>query len=162
MHPYESSLAAHPFFQGLDPAYLRLICDCAKEACFAAGEVIFHQGDEADRFYLLEAGKVALEVFTPERGTVTIQTVGAGEVLGASWLLPPYIWTYEAVAAEGARTIAFNAICLRGACEEDHDLGYELMKRFARVLVQRLTAARLQLLDVYANPEVDHRMLTTE
>lgn len=158
MHPFEPTLAAHPFFEGLDSAYLRLICDCAKEACFAAGEVIFHQGDEADRFYLVEEGKAALQVFTPERGVVTIQTIGGGEVLGASWLFPPYLWTYEAVATEATRTLAFNAICLRGACEEDHDLGYELMKRFARILVQRLTAARLQLLDVYANPGADRRM----
>jgi CRP/FNR family transcriptional regulator, cyclic AMP receptor protein len=152
MHPNESSVTHHPFFQGLESAYVRLICDCAKEACFAAGEVIFHQGDEANRFYLLEEGRVALEVFTPERGVVTIQTLGAGEVLGASWLFPPYLWTYEARASEQTRAIAFNATCLRGACEDDHDLGYELMKRFAHILVQRLTAARLQILDVYANP----------
>jgi CRP/FNR family transcriptional regulator, cyclic AMP receptor protein len=154
-HPFEPSVAHHPFFQGLEPATIRLICDCAKEACFAAGEVIFHQGDEANRFYLLEKGRVALEVFTPERGVVTIQTLGSGEVLGASWLFPPYLWTYEARASEPTRAIAFNAGCLRGACEEDHDLGYELMKRFAQLLVQRLTAARLQLLDVYANPDAD-------
>jgi CRP-like cAMP-binding protein len=154
MNPYESTLSDHPFFQGLQMEYIRLIGDCAKEACFAAGEIIFHQGDDANRFYLVEEGRVALEVFTPERGVVTIQTIGPGEVLGASWLFPPYLWTYEATAVQRTRTVAFNANCLRAACEEDHDLGYELMKRFARILVERLAAARLQLLDVYANPQI--------
>lgn len=153
MNPYESTLAAHPFFHELDIETIRLISDCATETCFGPGEVIFHQGEEANRFYLLQEGRVALELFVPERGVVTIQTLGSGELLGASWLFPPYLWTYEATATERTRAIAFNANCLRGACEEDHDLGYELMKRFARILVERLTATRLQLLDVYANPE---------
>jgi CRP/FNR family cyclic AMP-dependent transcriptional regulator len=148
----ESDLAALPFFAGLETHYLRLISDCALEACFDSGDTIFKHGEPADRFYIIEKGCAALEIFAPERGIVTIQTLGQEDVIGASWLFPPYVRHYDARAIQFTRTLAFNALCLRTACEDDHDLGYELMKRFARLLIDRLNAARLQLLDVYANP----------
>ena len=90
-----------------------------------------------------------MELSAPGRGTVTFQTVGAGEILGVSWLIPPYRWTYDARAIELTRAIGIDAACLRGKCEADHDLGYEMMKRFMPVLIQRLQATRLQILDVY-------------
>ena len=141
-----------PFLSGLDFVYIQLITDCASQTCFNAGETIFRQGEAAERFYLIEEGQVSLEIFIPERGIVTLQTLGPGDILGASWLFPPYLWQYDARALQFTRSRAFNALCLRAACEDDHDLGYELMKRFARLMVQRLNATRLQLLDVYANP----------
>jgi hypothetical protein len=88
-------------------------------------------------------------VTTPGRGSITFQTVGVGEIVGVSWLVPPYRWTYDARALELTRAIAMDAGCLRGKCEQDHDLGYEVMKRFVPVLVERLQATRLQILDVY-------------
>jgi CRP/FNR family transcriptional regulator, cyclic AMP receptor protein len=148
----EMDLAQLSFLTGLEPTYIRLISDCASQACFDTGDTIFRQGEPAERFYIIEEGRVGLEIFTPERGIVTIQTLGPGDVLGASWLFPPYVWHYDARALQYTRSRAFNALCLRAACEDDHDLGYELMKRFAKIMVQRLNAARLQLLDVYANP----------
>ena len=152
MCAFERDLAALPFFSGLEPLYLRLISDCASQACFDPGDAIFLQGEPAERFYIIEEGLVALQLFSPDRGILTIQTLGPGEVLGASWLFPPYVCQYDARALHFTRTVAFNALCLRGACEEDHDLGYDLMKRFARLMVDRLNATRFQLLDVYANP----------
>jgi CRP-like cAMP-binding protein len=152
MSALESDLSALPFFAGLEPLYLRLISDCSSQACFDPGELIFQQGGRADRFYIIQEGRVALEVFSSDRGPLTIQTLAPGDVVGASWLFPPYLWQYDARALEPVRMTAFNAVCLRAACDQDHDLGYDLMKRFARLMVERLNAARFQLLDVYANP----------
>ncbi len=149
MRTLESLLAEHPFFKGLDPRYLELLAGCASNVRFNAGEFIFREGGEANQFYLIRHGKVALEVFVPERGPVTIQTIDAGDVLGWSWLFPPYRWHFDARAVELTRAIAFDGQCLRTKCDEDHDLGYELMKRFARIITERLQATRLQLLDVY-------------
>ena len=92
---------------------------------------------------------MALEIKAPGRGAITFQTLGEGEVVGVSWLIPPYRWSYDAKALELIRAIAMDAACLRGKCEADHDLGYEMMKRFMPVLIQRLQATRLQILDVY-------------
>jgi len=152
MSALEQDLGALPFFAGLEPVYLRLIADCASLACYDPGEPIFRQGGQADRFYIVGEGRVALEIFSSDRGILTIQTLASGDVVGASWLFPPYIWQYDARALEFTRLLAFNAVCLRAACDQDHDLGYDLMKRFARLMVERLNAARFQLLDVYANP----------
>ena len=116
---------------------------------FDAEQYILHEGEEATNFYIIHQGKVALEIFTSDRGPITIQTIGEGDVLGWSWLIPPYHWHYDARAIEPTSAIALDAKCLRAKCEEDHDLGYELLKRFAHVITQRLEATRLQLLDVY-------------
>ncbi len=152
MSAFERDLGSLPFFAGLDPTYVRLISDCASQACFEPGDYIFQQGRQADRFYIIEEGRVALEIFSSDRGVLTIQTLAPGEVVGASWLFPPYVWQYDARALQYTRTAAFNAVCLRAACDGDHDLGYDLMKRFAKLMVERLNATRFQLLDVYANP----------
>jgi CRP/FNR family transcriptional regulator, cyclic AMP receptor protein len=80
---------------------------------------------------------------------LTIQTLGVGEVLGWSWLFPPYRWLFDARTIELTRAIALDGKCLRAKCDEDHHLGYEMVKRFAQVIIERLQASRLQLLDVY-------------
>jgi CRP-like cAMP-binding protein len=90
-----------------------------------------------------------VELFAPQRGAVAIDTYGEGDVLGWSWLIPPYHWRFDARAIEPTRAISLDARCMRTKCENDHDLGYELMKRFARIIEQRLDATRWQLLDVY-------------
>ncbi len=149
IHTLEAILAEHPFFKDLDPRYLQLIVGCAANVRFEAGRFIFHEGDEANQFYLLRHGSVSLEVFVPERGPLIIQTLGEGDVLGWSWLFPPYRWVFDARAVSLTRAIALDGACLRKKCEEDHELGYELLKRFAQIIMERLQATRLQLLDVY-------------
>jgi CRP/FNR family transcriptional regulator, cyclic AMP receptor protein len=145
----EGVLAGHPFFSGMAPHYLQLAVGCAANVRFNAGELIFRQGYDAEHFYLIRAGKVALEIHVPGRGGVTIQTLGAGEVLGWSWLVPPYNWRFDGRAAEVTRAIVFDGKCLRGKCEEDHELGYELQKRVIAILGEHLDATRFRLLDVY-------------
>jgi CRP-like cAMP-binding protein len=145
----ERIVKEHPFFAGLQESLCKLVCGCAKNVRFEAGQFLFHEGEPANEFYLLRHGRVSLELHAPERGPVTFQTLGPGEVVGVSWLIPPYRWTYDAKALELVRAIAMDASCMRQKCEADHDLGYEMMKRFMPVLIQRLQATRLQILDVY-------------
>ena len=152
MEGLQRIIKEHPFFAGLDPAFCDLICGCARNARFEAGEYLFHEGNAADQFYLLRHGRVALQLTAPGRGALTFQTLGEDEVVGVSWLIPPYRWTFDAKALELVRAIALDAACLRNKCETDHHLGYEMMKRFMPVLIQRLQATRLQILDVYGVP----------
>jgi len=151
MQTLEPVLAEHPFFQGLAPEYLRVLVGCASNVRFEAGQQIFREGEEANEFYLIRHGKVALEVYVPGRGSITIQTLGVGEILGWSWLVPPYQWRFDARAVELVRAIALDGKCLRTKCEDDPRLGFALLKRFAHVMTERLQATRLQLLDVYGN-----------
>ena len=146
MEGLERIVREHSFFAGMRPEYTDLITGCAKNVRFEPGEYLFREGETADQLYLLRAGSVALEVDTDD-GPVTLQTVGESEIVGASWLVPPYRRGLSARAMELTRAIALDAACLRGKCEEDHDLGYEMMKRFMPILIQRLRAARLQILD---------------
>ena len=143
-------LAQHPFFKGLDQQKLQFIAGCALNVRFDEGKFLFREGEDANTFYVIRAGKVAIEIFSPKRGALTIQTLGEGDVLGWSWLFPPYRWHFDAKALELTRAISLDGKCLRDKCEEDHDLGYELMKRFSDVMIQRLQATRLQVLDLYA------------
>jgi CRP-like cAMP-binding protein len=151
MQTLESLIAAEPFFAGLDTEWTSLLAGCAGNVHFEAGSTIFRQGDSADAFYLLRQGSVALETFVPSRGPVVIGTLEAGEVLGWSWLFAPYRWHFDARAVGVVRATGFDGACLRGKCDDDPRLGYELMRRFAAVMIDRLQWTRLQLLDVYGN-----------
>ena len=149
METLEPLLTAHPFFRGLAPGDIQFLTGCAKNARFEAGQVIFREGEDADQFYLIRDGRVALEVFTPGRGSAPILTLGTGDVLGWSWLVPPYKWRFDARAIETTRAFALDGKCLREKCDQDPRLGYELLKRVAAVMAERLHATRLQMLDVY-------------
>lgn len=151
MQTLEPILAEHPFFKNLDPEILKVITGCATNVVFKAGEFIFREEGDAQEFYLIRKGQVALEIYAPGRGPITLQTLHDGNILGWSWLVPPYQWHFDARAVEETRAIALNGRCLRTKCEECHELGYELMKRFAFVVTQRIEALTLQLLDIYGN-----------
>jgi CRP-like cAMP-binding protein len=148
----EHIIRDHPFFAGLDEQYLALLSGCAKNVRFEADAYLFREGEPADQFYLIRHGRVALDLSAPGRGAVRFQTLGAGEIVGVSWLIPPYRWTFDAQALEPIHAISMDAVCLRQKCEVDHDLGYEMMKRFIPVIIQRLQATRLQVIDVYGAP----------
>ena len=153
MHPENlaESLKKHPFIHDLDDRLVQIIQSCAKNVSFSEGEYLFHEGESATTFYLIRTGRVAIEVHAGERGPVRIQTTGPGEVLGWSWLIHPYRWHFDACATDDVRAFALDGKCLRTKCESDHDLGYEILKRLALVLENRLQATRLQLLDVYGS-----------
>ncbi len=136
-------------FSGLAGDDLDLIAGCGTNVHFDPGASLAREGEQADVFYLVRAGKVALEVSVPDGGALVVETLGPGEVVGWSWLFPPHRWTFDVRAVEVTRAVALDGACLRGKCDEDPRLGYELMQRFARVMGDRLRATRLQLLDVY-------------
>jgi CRP/FNR family transcriptional regulator, cyclic AMP receptor protein len=137
-------------FYGLSPHHLLVVAGCARFDRFPAGATILREGQPADRFLVIREGSVALEVSAPGRGATVIQTVGRGDALGWSWLFPPYRWHLDAVAREPVAAVSFDGGCLRAKCDGDHELGYQLMARFGDLMLQRLVATRLQLLDVHA------------
>jgi CRP/FNR family transcriptional regulator, cyclic AMP receptor protein len=146
---FEGTLAQHPFFRDLAPEHLATISGCASNEVCAAGTFLCREGQAADRFYVLRFGRVAVEIATPVGGPVVVETVEPGEVLGWSWLFPPYKWHFDARATTLVRMLALDGACLRKKCDEDPRLGYALMGRFAQLAVRRLEATQLQLLDLY-------------
>lgn len=144
-------LAGHPFLKDLGECHLEVLSGCASNVVFEQGQQIYREGGEANHFYLIRHGKVAIETYSPGRGSICIQTIGEGEVLGWSWIVPPYKWLFDTRAVELTRAFAIHAECLRGHCEEDKEFGYEMTKRFMQVTVQRLRAALVQLVDLYGN-----------
>lgn len=151
METIETRLHELTLFHGLAPDDLELIAGCASNVRFREGERLFREGDGADVFYVLRHGTVALETFVPARGPFTIETLDAGEVVGWSWLFPPFQWHFDAHARSLVRATRFDGACLRAKCESDPRLGYELMSRFAQVIIDRLQSTRLRLLDVYGD-----------
>jgi CRP/FNR family transcriptional regulator, cyclic AMP receptor protein len=142
-----------PVFAGLDDQYAEQLAGCSQTIGFEAGESLFREGEPADVFYVVRRGRVALELFVPGRGPLTIETVDAGEVVGWSWLFPPYTWHFDARATAPVRAVAVDGACIRGKCDRDSALGYELMQRFSAVLLERLNATRLRLADLYGGPD---------
>jgi CRP-like cAMP-binding protein len=142
----EAVISKHPFLAGLSPHHLRLVRDCTMPAHFTTDELIFKEGDSANRFYLIQKGRVALECYTKDKGNTVIQIIGSGDVLGWSWLFPPYSWHFSARALEATDAVFIYATPLREECESDHELGYELLKRMAEIMLIRLQATRRQLL----------------
>lgn len=148
---FKKLLEQNELFKGLPSASIALIAGCAKNAHFKEGELLFDEGQNADTFYIIREGLVAIDMVAGEQDIITIQTVDPGEVVGWSWLFPPYEWNFRARAILDTRAVALDAKCLRGKLEQDSALGYELMKRFSAVVVQRLARTRLQVLDIF-NP----------
>jgi CRP-like cAMP-binding protein len=142
-------LRAHPFFAGLGGEAIALIAGCAINVHFTEGERIFREGDPADTFYVIRHGRVALEIHSPGPGRIVIDTIDEGEVLGWSWLVPPYRWFSDARAVLPVSAVAIDGGCLRLKSENDPRLGYELLKRVAGVMYQRMQSARMRLLDLY-------------
>ncbi|MBI3932041.1 MAG: cyclic nucleotide-binding domain-containing protein [Acidobacteria bacterium] len=148
---FEKILAEHPFFEGMRAEHVATLAGCVSNVKFDQGDYLFREGQPADRFYVVRFGRVTVETFAPTRGSIAIETVDAGDVLGWSWLFPPYKWHFDARAMTLVRAFALDGVCLRGKCERDPALGYELMRRFAQVIVSRLEATQLQLLDLYVS-----------
>ena len=142
-------ICEHPLFAGMASEHCELIGGCARNVRFDKGQFLFREGEPAEQFFLIRHGRVALEIVAPGREPLRFLTVNAGEIVGVSWLVPPYRWLYDAQTLELTRAVSIDASCLRLKAEANHDFGYEMMKRFMTMLVQRLHAAQLQMLDVY-------------
>ena len=151
MENLERILTEHPFLEGLDKKHIQLMVGCASNVVFKADDFIFREGESADSFYFIRHGRVSMETYIPQKGPILTRSREEGEILGWSCLVPPYLWHFDARVVELTRAIAVDGKCLRDKCREDHDFGYEIMKRFAFIFAERLDAARLQLMDIYGN-----------
>ena len=140
------ALAAHPFLHGLSRDHLGVLADTASDVTFPARHRLFDDGGSANRFWLLQSGHVTLDLHVPGRGRMKIDTIGMGELLGWSWLFPPYRWAFGAVAAGPVEAFEFDARAVRACCESDPVLGYELTTRLAHVVARRLQATRIRLI----------------
>ncbi len=149
MKDIKALLTEHAFFRNLKEKQIETIAGCGKNVHFSKGDVVFRQGEEANAFYIVKKGAVSIEVDGAERGTIIIQTVEAGDILGWSWLIPPHEWRFTANAVEETSAVALDGRCLRGKCGGDDALAHTLLEKFAGVLAQRLEKTRMQLLDVY-------------
>jgi CRP-like cAMP-binding protein len=148
-------LADIPALAALTPAHRDQIAGCAHNRVFQAGEVILREGEPADVFHVIRSGAVALEIFVPRRGSVIVETLHDAELLGWSWLVSPYRVAFDARAVTTTHTIEFDGACLRGKCEADPALGYDLLKLVAAVVVERLQETRMRLLDLYGKAAGD-------
>lgn len=141
----------HPFVAGMAERHVETLSGCAANVTFAEGEYLLREGQLANAFYLIRAGRVALEIDVNARGPLRIQTVGPGEILGWSWFISPYRWHFDGVAVAPVRAIALDGECLRGKCESDHEFGYDILKHLSQIMERRLEATRMQLLDLYGS-----------
>ena len=142
-------LREHPFFEGIDDEHMTFIAGCGENRIFTAGDYIARENAPADQFFVIRDGQVAVESYVPNHGALCLQTLGSGDVFGWSWLFPPYLWTFDAHALDEVHAIQLDGKCIRDKCEADPEFGYVLMKRFARIVTDRLRATRVQLMDVY-------------
>jgi CRP/FNR family transcriptional regulator, cyclic AMP receptor protein len=149
IEPMATRVALHPFPVGMNRKQLALLTDCAMAVQFKKGQVIFREGELANRFYLIETGRVILESSGGPGNPVVIDTIGAGDLLGWSWMFQPYAWHFTARAVEATTAIFFYGTILREYCEGDHSLGYELLKRMSLVMNRRMQAARNKMLSIH-------------
>jgi CRP/FNR family cyclic AMP-dependent transcriptional regulator len=154
METLEPILRQHSFFKDVPSNHFDFLLGCTSHVVFKAGEVIFKEQEPADKFFLIRSGLVAIYIDHPNQ--LTIQTVKEGDILGWSWLIPPYRYRFSAKAVENTRALALDGKCLREKCEKHPDLGYDLLKKIVGVFTERLEATRLQLLDVY-NMKVENK-----
>lgn len=145
----ERVVAAHPFLCGMSEHHIRLLADAAMRTRFEANQIVFTEGEQANRFYLIEHGSVVLESKLKSGQAIVIDTIGDGDLIGWSWLFPPYVWHFTARAAQPTSAIFFYGTVLREYCEKDHSLGFELLKRMSEVMTRRLQLSRRKLLESY-------------
>jgi len=148
----EDYLSTHTFFSGLDDSYRKFLSNSVTELQIKKGGVLFKQGDRADKFYLLRKGQVSVQVPALMGPSLEIQTLGEDQVLGWSWLIPPYRWIFLARAVEDSELLEFDGGAILARCEEDPKFGYELFKCFAALMSERLGAARQKMMDQWDPP----------
>jgi len=142
-------IVEHPFFSDMKEEYVDLLAGCARHVTYHAGDYVHREGDPAAQFFAIRHGRIAVEVDLPGRGPLVVETLNEGDVLGWSWLFPPYSWRFDARAVGLTRAFGFDCTCLRDKLDDDPVMGYDFMRRFAKVFVRRFEAARMQLIDLY-------------
>ncbi|MFZ0170805.1 MAG: cyclic nucleotide-binding domain-containing protein [Acidimicrobiales bacterium] len=144
-------LAAHRFFQELPDELRRRLSECATNVVFEAGATLCTEGTPARSFFALRAGRVNVGVHVPSKGLVVLETLQTGDIMGWSWVLPPYRWHFDAVAVEHVRAIELHADCILPYLGEEPAAGFRLMTAVATIMEERLESARLRLLDLFGH-----------
>jgi CRP/FNR family cyclic AMP-dependent transcriptional regulator len=145
-----TALAVHPYLHGMSGDQLAVLAQAAREVKFPARHRLCEDGGHASRFWLIRSGGVALDVNVPGQGRTMIETIGIGELLGWSWLFPPFTWAFGAVTLGPVQAFEFDGRAVRAYCEADPALGYEITHRLVRVVANRLQATRIRLISVSA------------
>jgi len=140
------ALAGHPFLHGMSRNHLAVLAEAASDVTFPARHRLFEDGGSASRFWLVQSGHVDLDLHVPGQGRTKIETIGMGELLGWSWLFPPYKWAFGAAAASPVEAFEFDGRAVRACCASDPVLGYEVTRRLAHVVAKRLQATRIKLI----------------
>ena len=148
----KSYLSSHAFFKGLDTDFINHLANSASSRQIKKDEILFNQADHADKFYLLRSGQISIQIPAIMGPVLEIQVVGEGQILGWSWMIPPYRWNFQARALEDSELLEFDGKAILAHCEEDPKFGYELLKRFTALMSERLSAARQKMMDQW-NPE---------
>jgi CRP-like cAMP-binding protein len=156
METLELALDRAELLKGLPPAFLQTMAACATSECYEAGDYVCRSGEEADAFWLLREGRLALEILVPGRGEVTIATIAAGDIVGFSWLCPPHLMHFDVIAVTHVEATRFDGRRLRERCNADPRLGFELTSRFAQLAAERVEAMNIQLLDLYGDHPIEH------
>lgn len=150
IHDLEHLLEDHPFVSGMHYEHVRTLLGCCSNRHFKSGEHLFRGGNESNEFYLIREGNVSLELHVPGHGPLRLETRGGGDILGWSWLMKPYRWHFDARALTPVATLIIDARCLREKCDKDHEFGYEILRRFAELMVRDVRSMSLQLIDMYS------------
>jgi CRP-like cAMP-binding protein len=153
MEPLQYTIARHEFFRDFKPQHLKIFQDCVSDARYGRDQLLLRQGQGAERFFIVRKGEVRLELLTPENGSVPVQTIGPGEIVGWSWIIPPYKSTFDARAIEPLHVLVFDASELRRECEQDFELGYRVLQKFTLALSTRLEAVRAKLVEYHIRQE---------
>ncbi len=148
-------VASHPLLAGLPGDAVAQVAGCARNMTYRANELLLAEGDPATTLFLVRRGRVAVEIHAPDRGPIVIETIGPGGTVGWSWLFPPYRWQFDARAVVPVGAIAVDGACLRAKADADDAMGHQLVTRVAAVLLERLQATRIRLLDLYGT-DGDH------
>jgi CRP-like cAMP-binding protein len=143
-----AALAAHPFLRSMSSDHRAVLAEAASDVIFPAGHRLFEDGGHATRFWLIQSGSISLDLQVPGQGPTKIGSIGMGELLGWSWLFPPYIWAFGAVTAGPVEAFEFDGRLIRARCASDPVLGYEFTRRLAGVVAKRLQATRGRLITV--------------
>lgn len=148
----EQSIAEHPFFAGLPKKSVSFLASCAKKRRLVEDDVLFSHGGKADRFFLVLDGRVTVEVAAIQGPSLDLRELGPGDLLGWSWLIPPYQWHFQARAEEPSEVLEFDGAAVLRRCEEDPAFGYDLFKRFSGLMSERLAAAREKMMSEWSPP----------
>jgi len=157
MNPPVELLERTDFFSGLRPDHLGKLARCATPVQYGAGEFLGRTGDDADVFWLIQSGRVALGFFLLERGEITVATLSEGDVAGFSWLVPPHETRFDIVATTPVTALQFDGCALRAVCHEDPEFGFRVATRFVGLIGDRVDAMNMQLLDIYGDHPIEHQ-----